>query len=330
MNIVKIKNICLFMLNYNVQSINRIVSLDKKYYNLFSYILVNNYYKYTTILRLKYFYLIRKYNNCFSSTCLKKNFFKSQYYLNNVIYPYLNINSYETISIRKLRELKKEFLYKYFCSLYYFNNYLFNTKNLLTLKDVLKKIYHKKVELNIINLKYLYLDSNILAEAITRKVKDRKKRVLRILKLGLKLIKKPHFKIHFHKEIIKLNYNFKDKNLGLASIKINSLKHDIAKNKYLVYKPNRYKIRLFIYNMKQKIINGIKLQGTGRITKRLTASRSISKVKYMGSLQNINSSYESISTAMLKGFVKSNLQYTNINSYSRNGSFGIKVSVSVY
>ena len=82
----------------------------------------------------------------------------------------------------------------------YFNSYLFNTSNILALKDILKKIYSKKIGLNIINLKYLYLDSNIFAEAITRKLKDRKKRVLRVLKLGLKLTKKPFFKIHFHKE----------------------------------------------------------------------------------------------------------------------------------
>lgn len=82
--------------------------------------------------------------------------------------------------------------------------------------------------------------------------------------------------------------------------------------------------------MKQKIISGIRLQGTGRLTKRLTAARSISKVKYMGSLKNLNSSYENVSTVMLRGFVKSNLQYININNYNRNGSFGVKVSISVY
>jgi hypothetical protein len=100
----------------------------------------------------------------------------------------------------------------------YFNSYLFNTYNILALKDILKKIYSKKIVLNIINLKYLYLDSNIFAEAITRKLKDRKKRVLRVLKLGLKLTKKPFFKIHFHKENkenLNLTYLFKDKNLNI-------------------------------------------------------------------------------------------------------------------
>jgi hypothetical protein len=239
---------------------------------------------------------------------------------------------------------KKGFLYKYYCSMLYFNGYIFNANNLLPLKEILKKIYHKKVELNIINLKYLYLDSNIFAEAITKKLKDRQKRVLRVLKLGLKLTKKPYFKRHFHKDNIQLNFMFCDKKVDL-NINSNSVRsiasplnnitatvagHSIPKNKYLIFKPNGHKIRLFLYHMKQKIVSGIRLQGTGRLTKRLTASRSISKVKYMGSLKNINSSYENISTVMLRGFVKSNLQYININNYNRNGSFGIKVSVSVY
>jgi hypothetical protein len=126
--------------------------------------------------------------------------------------------SYLDLSLRSTK-FKKGFSYKYYCSMLYFNNYIFNTNNILPLKEIIKKIYMgsstKKVEVNIINLKYLYLDSNIFAEAITRKLKDRQKRVLRVLKLGLKLTKKPYFKIHFHKDNIKLNFMFCDKKLDL-------------------------------------------------------------------------------------------------------------------
>ena len=66
------------------------------------------------------------------------------------------------------------------------------------------------------------------------------------------------------------------------------------------------------------------MQGAGRLTKRLTASRSITKFRMKGSLKNINSSFHSISTVMLRGYFKSNLQYININSHNRNGSFGMK------
>jgi hypothetical protein len=109
---------------------------------------------------------------------------------------------------------KKLLSYKYYCSMLYFNSYIFNTNNLLPLKDILKKIYNKKIEFNIINLKYLYLDSSIFAQAISIKLKDRQKRILRILKLGLKSTKKPNFKIHFHKKN-KLHFLFSDKKLDL-------------------------------------------------------------------------------------------------------------------
>jgi len=105
---------------------------------------------------------------------------------------------------------------------------------------------------------------------------------------------------------------------------------DILLNKYLFKKPSNYKSRLLLYHLKHKIVSGVRLVGSGRLTRRLTASRSISKHKYMGSLQNLESSRQGLSTVMLRGYMKANLQYTNINSYNRNGAFGVKVSVSTY
>ena len=66
------------------------------------------------------------------------------------------------------------------------------------------------------------------------------------------------------------------------------------------------------------------------MTKRLTASRSITKRTNRGSLQNIYSSYQGTSSSMLRNDLKCNLQYLNINSKNRNGSFGIKGWVSSY
>jgi hypothetical protein len=104
------------------------------------------------------------------------------------------------------KESKNSITYKYYSYMLYYNSYIFNAYNLLAIKNILTNIYQKKIVLNIVNLKYLFLDSNILAEAITRKLKDRNKRVLRVLKLALKLIKQPFFKIHLHKDIIKIHY----------------------------------------------------------------------------------------------------------------------------
>lgn len=245
---------------------------------------------------------------------------------NKLIIPGLNIGKL----VGKL--YKRIFSSKfYFATLwvYYMKS---NNLYLSRLNNILKKRYGKKITLNVVDLKYIYLDSNIMADAVTTKLKDRKKRVLRVLKRALGLIKKPYFKIHFYnkkKTLEQLNVNFMlmDKNLNMSNY---SLSNNMIFNKYLFKKPNNHRSRLLLYHLKHKIISGVRLEGSGRLTRRLTASRSISKFKYMGSLQNLESSRQALSTVMLRGYMKSNLQYMNINSYNRNGAFGVKVSVSSY
>jgi len=75
---------------------------------------------------------------------------------------------------------------------------------------------------------------------------------------------------------------------------------------------------------------GVRLEATGRLTKRLTASRSVYKLKYKGSLKNIDSSSKSLSSVLVRGNNKSNTQFTKINSKTRNGSFGLKGWISGY
>jgi hypothetical protein len=249
-----------------------------------------------------------------------------------------NANLYNKITIPSLRLgkfvgkiYKRIFASKFYYTILWVYYMKSNNIYLSRLNNILKKRYGKKISLNIVDLKYLYLDSNIMASAITTKLKDRKKRVLRVLKRALGLIKKPYFKIHFYnrkKTLEQLNVNFllMDKNLNMSTY---SLSKNIL-NKDLFKKPSNYKSRLLLFHLKHKIVSGVRLQGSGRLTRRLTASRSISKFKYMGSLQNIESSRQAVSTVMLRGYMKSNLQYMNINSYNRNGAFGVKVSVSSY
>ena len=67
-----------------------------------------------------------------------------------------------------------------------------------------------------------------------------------------------------------------------------------------------------------------------RLTKRLTALRSVSKIRQKGSLKNIYSSYYEISSIMLLGYLKSNLQYVKKNYNNRNGSYGIKTQISSF
>jgi hypothetical protein len=73
---------------------------------------------------------------------------------------------------------------------------------------------------------------------------------------------------------------------------------------------------------------GVRLEAKGRLTRRLTASRSVFKIKWKGSLKNIDSSYRGLSSVMLRGYIKSNVQYSIINSKTRNGAFGLKGWIS--
>ena len=70
------------------------------------------------------------------------------------------------------------------------------------------------------------------------------------------------------------------------------------------------------------------MEAKGRLTRRFTASRSVSKLRYKGNLMNIDSSFRGLSTVLLKGNLRSNVQYTKLNSKTRIGSFGIKGWVS--
>jgi hypothetical protein len=104
---------------------------------------------------------------------------------------------------------------------------------------------------------------------------------------------------------------------------------DITNNLlYDTYKQNTHKsnyLKKIIFNeIKYKNLSGVRFQLKGRLTRRYTASRSLKKIKLKGSLKNINSSLKGYPSSLLIGKLKSNLDYTNLNSKTRIGSFGVK------
>ena len=54
------------------------------------------------------------------------------------------------------------------------------------------------------------------------------------------------------------------------------------------------------FKLKYKDITGFRLEAKGRLTRRYTASRSVTKFRYKGNLLNIDSSYRGLSTVLLK------------------------------
>ncbi len=74
----------------------------------------------------------------------------------------------------------------------------------------------------------------------------------------------------------------------------------IYTNKIISSEMQEFLINNVIYNIKYKGVTGFRLEAKGRLSRRYTASRSVSKVRYKGNLLNIDSSYRGLSSVLLK------------------------------
>ena len=211
---------------------------------------------------------------------------------------------YKNVLRLTMKRLHLYFLYK---QLIYLNKSKLNYSFLRLLKKHLEAIYKKNVELNLINLKRFYLNSDILFESIKLKLTRNKRKMRKIFN-----------KI---KDKVKVNERKYFLDLDTTSKQINEWK-EIDNDQSLK--------EVIFNNLKYKHVTGFRLEARGRLTRRYTASRSVSKLKYKGNLLNIDSSFIGLSSVILKGNLKSNLQYTKLNSKTRIGSFGIKGWVSGY
>jgi len=175
-----------------------------------------------------------------------------------------------------------------------FNNLVLNWRN-LGLRDLIKKIYDNNVEIKLVELKSIHLNSDVFSSAVVSKLRDRQNKAVRILRKAiLQMVKIPdlHTLITFDDRIENMN------------------------------KENILNV------IKQQVVSGVRFEASGRLTRRLTALRAIFKYRYVGGLKDVRSSLNNKSSTILRGFVKSNTQYTLIMSKTRNGSFGLKGWVS--
>lgn len=175
-----------------------------------------------------------------------------------------------------------------------FNNLLLNFRE-LGLFSLIEKMYDKNVEIKLIELKSIHLNSDVFSSAVALKLRDRKNKAVNILRKAiLQMVKIPdlHTLITFDDNVKSINKN------NILNI------------------------------IKQQVVSGVRFEASGRLTRRLTAMRAVFKYRYAGSLRNTRSSFNSKSSTLLRGYVKSNSQYTIINSKTRNGSFGLKGWVS--
>jgi hypothetical protein len=208
---------------------------------------------------------------------------------------------YKKYTTKSYIYIKTFFYYK---QLLFINRIKYSYTYLKHLKNILEKLYNKNVEFNLVNIKRFYLNSDILSESITIKLTKNRRKMLRYMKN----IKK---KVKVNKKRI------------LLIKPVREIKESISMDKIADKKKN-----LVFSTLKYKDVTGFRLEARGRLTRRYTASRSVSKVRYKGNLLNIDSSHRGLSTILLKGNLRSNLQYTKLKSKTRIGSFGIKGWVS--
>lgn len=223
---------------------------------------------------------------------------------------------YKRFIKKSLRRLK---YYMFYRQLLYINKSKFDNSYLQGLINLIKKIYRKNIEFNLINLKNFYFNSDIFSQPLVLKLR-KKRKLLRYLKACVGKAKIKNIKLSE-----KSKYLFDSDNLFILNNKdiINNILSELkVKNK------NSFLKKVILNYIKYKRVSGVRIEASGRLTKRYTASRSQHKVRYKGNLENSYSSIKGYPSVVLRGNFKPSLQYTNLCSKSRIGSFGIKGWIS--
>jgi hypothetical protein len=220
--------------------------------------------------------------------------------------------------------------------------------------DLIQEIYNKKVQLNIVNLKKMHLNSDIYTQAVSLKLRNRDNKLYRVLKASLRKIKLPVIRKIDEKQkkpnrdeffVNRIRNNTISTMFTIKNKKTKNI-NDRLQNLLLKFYPLADNLNINVikrsFNIKRSVslenyvlgslkhlnLRGIRVEAKGRLTRRFTASRSVLKRKWKGGLKNVDSSFRGLSTIMLRGIVKSNLQYSTVNSKNRNGAYGVKGWVS--
>ena len=298
-------NITLYV--YNRQKLNYLLKLKKRYTSLFK---EEKFLKKLKLIRKVGLNILEKQKeNIKILTNVLPSYYSEVYSIQNFYY--------KNFIIKSLKGLKYYMVYK---QLLYVNKTKFEYLYLQGLINLIRKIYKKNVEFNIINLKYFYFNSDTFSQPLVLKLRIERK-LLRYLKF---LVKKSKIKkIKLDK---RSRYIFDLDNLFTVDNNIDTTNNML--NNFMLRNKTTYLKKVVLNNIKYKRVAGVRIEGAGRLTKRYTASRSQHKVNYKGNLINAYSSIKSYPSSILRGNFKPNLQYTKLNSKSRIGSFGVKGWVS--
>lgn len=248
----------------------------------------------------------------------------------------------DKLNIAKWNYLKKlrRFLY-----LLRFNIAKSEPKFLISLGNMVKNMYNKEVEFNVVELNQMHLNSDIFTQAVALKLKNRKNSLFKVLRSSLSKVNLPNVGRKneryyvFNKDDLLVN---KIRNSYVNSMFDHTTNLDYlnklllgffpsSENLEIKFKDRSTTIKLpisletyVLKTLKHLKLAGVRVEAKGRLTKRFTASRSVFKMRYKGGLKNVDSSFKGLSAVMLRGIVKSNVQYSIFTSKNRNGAFGVK------
>ena len=262
--------------------------------------------------------------------------------------------------VRKIIVLRRH-IYQYKINTFKFEEVYFLRK----LNNILAKILNKKIEFNIINLKSLVFNTDIFTRALALKLRKRRFNVMRGINSIINRARLPNVNtikeragLSKHKDINLVHNKYKDSHL-LSNLSSNENFFMFLKNMYNIHneylrshtlkltstgsinpsytliginnsKMRNEKIikRSMFDSIKHKNLGGIRLEISGRLTRRNRADRAVYKLKWKGGLKNIESSFNRLSSVLYRGQFKPNVTYSVINSKRRIGAFAVKGWIS--
>jgi hypothetical protein len=166
--------------------------------------------------------------------------------------------------------------------------------------DIIQQIYNKNVELNIVNLKKMHLNSDIYTQAVSLKLRNRDNKLYRVLKASLRKIKLPVIRKIDEKQKKPNRDEFfvnriRNNTISTMFLPKTNTNKDPLHNLLLNFFPLaedlninvkkrssniNYPVSLENYvlrSLKHLNLRGIRVEAKGRLTRRFTASRSVLK-----------------------------------------------------
>lgn len=233
--------------------------------------------------------------------------------------------------------LQREIILFYFEQIISLNKSKFEKTYLSQLTNLIQNVYNKQIEFNLVNLENLYMNSYLFSDTLVTKIRNKKNRVLKVVKASIRMFQQASLNnlaifddmYNRKKKLQNLKVNY----LGLAKgIKGDEISQEVYKKSLSAIENNIEQTipttNTVLNSIKNKSITGIRIEATGRLTRRYTAERSIHKLRYKGNLKNMDSSYKGFSSVLFRGHGKYNVQYTKLKSKLRIGSFSLKGWVS--